>query len=77
VYKRQALLPSPPSFHRDFAESLMQFALMSQAVAGDQVIVARTRFEIDTAPVHWTLLFIPDAKSMLRLPGLLLGEENR
>ena len=41
------LLPSPPRFSRDFAESLLEFALMGQAVASDQVILARTRFEID------------------------------
>jgi chemotaxis protein CheC len=68
------LLPSPPSFHREFAESLMQFALMGQAVASNQVIVARTKFEIDKSPLDWTLLFIPDAESMMRLPELLLGE---
>jgi hypothetical protein len=48
---------------------------MGQAMASDQVIVARTRFEIDKTPVNWTLLFVPDAESMLRLPKLLLGDE--
>jgi chemotaxis protein CheC len=65
------LLPSPPSFSRDFAESLLEFALMGQAIASDLVILARTRFEIDATPVHWTLLFVPDAPSMLGLPPLL------
>jgi chemotaxis protein CheC len=64
------LLPSPPTFSRDFPESLMEFALMGQAVASDQVVVARTRFEIDATPVHWTLLFVPDALSKSRLPQL-------
>jgi chemotaxis protein CheC len=67
----QGLLPSPPEFNRDFAESLLEFALMGQAVASDRIIVARTRFEIDGTPVHWTLLFVPDADSMARLPQLL------
>ena len=35
------LLPSPPKFSRDFAESLLEFALMGQAIASDQVIVAQ------------------------------------
>jgi chemotaxis protein CheC len=64
------LLPSPPSFSRDFAESLMEFALMGQAVASDQVLLARTRFEIDATPLNWTLLFVPDAPSKSRLPQL-------
>ena len=71
------LLPSPPKFHRDFAESLLEFALMGQAVASDQVILARTRFEIDATPVNWTLLFVPDARSMSRFPGLLMPHEQQ
>ncbi len=31
----QSLFPSPPKFARDFAESLMQFALMNQAIESD------------------------------------------
>jgi chemotaxis protein CheC len=65
------LLPSPPTFSRDFAESLLEFALMGQAMASDFVILARTRFEIDAAAVKWTLLFVPDADSMMALPQLL------
>ena len=65
------LLPSPPRFNRDFAESMLEFALMDQAMASDHVIVVRTRFEIDASPVHWTLLLVPDAASMSRLSELV------
>ncbi len=65
------LLPSPPRFSRDFAESLVEFALMGQAIAGNQVFLARTRFEMDGTPVNWTLLLVPDAESMIRLQHLL------
>ena len=65
------LLPSPPSFSHEFAESLLEFALIGQAIASDQVILARTRFEINETPVNWTLLFAPDAVSMSRLWELL------
>jgi chemotaxis protein CheC len=65
------LVPAPPNFRREFSESLMQFALMGQAVDLDYVIVAQTRFAIDGEPVSWTLLFMPDADSMLQLPELL------
>ena len=70
------LLPSPPKFSRDFAESLLEFALMGQAIASDQVILTRTRFEIDATPVNWTLLFVPTAESMWRLPELLPSRET-
>jgi chemotaxis protein CheC len=65
------LIPSPPRFRRDFAESLLQFALMSQAVATNHVFLAKSRFQIDGTPVHWTLLFVPDAESVRTLRGLL------
>ena len=65
------LLPTPPQFHRDFAESLLEFALIGQAMASDEVIFALTRFEIDSVSVNWTLLFVPDAQTRLLLPKLL------
>ncbi|MGI9430245.1 MAG: hypothetical protein ACR2NM_16410 [Bythopirellula sp.] len=68
------LLPTPPKFSRDFAASLLEFALMGQAIASDQVLVTQTKFEVDDAPVRWTLLFVPDAESMARLPELLSSE---
>jgi chemotaxis protein CheC len=71
-----ALVPAPPRFSREFAESLMQFALMDQAIAFDQVILAQTRFQIDGEQLDWTLLFGPDAESMTRLPELLADRQN-
>jgi chemotaxis protein CheC len=68
------LLPSPPRFRRDFAESLLQFALMPQAVTTNRVFLARSRFQIDEEPVRWTLLFIPDTTSVRKLARLL--QEN-
>ena len=70
------LVPAPPHFCREFAESLMQFALMGQSIAFDQAILGETRFQIDGVPVNWTLLFIPDADSMLRLTALLVDSET-
>ena len=70
------LLPSSPRFHRDFAEALLEFALIGQAVVSDQVFLARTRFEIDATTVNWTLLFVPDARSMSRLRELLISYET-
>ena len=67
------LLPTPPRFHRDFAESILEFALIGQAMASDEVIFALTRFEIDSVSVNWTLLFVPDTQTRLLLPRLLSG----
>ena len=62
-----SLLPSPPRFARDFAASLIEFALMDQLVAGNEALLARTEFHIDGAPVDWKLLLVPDAPSLERL----------
>ena len=65
------LLLSPPRFSHDFAESLIEFALMGQIVASDNVLLARARFRIDDNPVAWTMLLVPDARSMSTLCELL------
>ena len=65
------LIPSPPSFHRDFAESLLEAVLMGQATASDSIFVAQARFELRGQPLNWTLLFVPDAPSMQTLQTLL------
>jgi chemotaxis protein CheC len=70
------VLPSPPIFGREFPESLLEFAVMAQAIK-DHVILARTRFEIDESATNWTLLFVPDTPSMARLREHLSRHETR
>ena len=65
------LIPDPPIFRREFAVSLLEFALMGQAVAGDQVLLVKTRFEIDGEPLNWTLLWVPDATALDTLSRLI------
>ena len=67
------LLPSPPRFSRDFAQSLIEFTLMDQIVVSTHVLLARIEFRIDGEPVDWTVLLVPDAASMLNLRELLSG----
>ena len=68
-----ALVPSPPTFGRDFAAVLIEAALLGQAIEYDLVVLARTRFEIEGTPADWSLLFVPDADSM-RVLGDRLGQ---
>jgi len=60
-------IPSPPVFVRDYAASIMQFALVDQAREFDQVLVAKTEFTMDGTAVGWRLLLVPDAASLDRL----------
>lgn len=68
------LIPAPPIFLRDFAESLLQMAFMEQAVEGRSVLFARARFEMQGKPITWTFLLIPDPPSIARLSQLLRSD---
>lgn len=74
--KPAELLPSPPRFDSDFAASLLEFALMGQAIASDHLVAVKTRFIVDGTPLHWTLLLVPDADSVARLPTLLMARTD-
>ncbi len=65
------LIPAPPIFIRDFAESLLESAFMDQAVAGNDVVFARATFELSGKPLRWTFLLIPDPASLQRLSEIL------
>lgn len=67
----QDLLPTPPKFARDFAESLMEFALMDQAAASDVAFLTRTEFRVADAPVGCSLLLVPDAPCLATLREML------
>ncbi|MFM9962428.1 MAG: chemotaxis protein CheC [Planctomycetaceae bacterium] len=65
------LVPTPPRFTQDYAQSILQFALMNQAIASDVVFLTRTEFRIDDAPVSWKLLFVPDSDCLPSLKEML------
>ncbi|HEX7379298.1 MAG TPA: hypothetical protein VF278_19405 [Pirellulales bacterium] len=61
------LLPSPPRFARDFAASLLSFALLDQAAASDLVFLTHTEFHIEDSPLTCELLLIPDRHCLAAL----------
>jgi chemotaxis protein CheC len=65
------ILPSSFRFSSDYAESLIQFALIGQITDSPGVLMASAQFRIDGAPVDWTLLLVPDAESMTTLCEIL------
>lgn len=73
------LAPTPPSFLREFAGSLLQFALMEQAMEYDQVLLARAAFDAPgkaELDLNWTLLLIPDRRSLEALTAGL-GDDSQ
>ncbi len=65
------LMPTPPRFLRDYAESLLESAFMDQALSGGDAVFSRARFDLAGQPLHWTFLLIPDPLSLTRLSELL------
>jgi chemotaxis protein CheC len=71
------LVPTPPTFVREFAGSLLEFALMEQAIELDQVLLIHSLFKAGKADLNlnWTLLFIPSRDS-LRLLAASIAQLN-
>ncbi|SFH74621.1 hypothetical protein [Planctomicrobium piriforme] len=65
------MIPAPPLFQRDFAQSILEFALMGQVAEQTSVLIAHARFEIQDRSLLWRLLFVPNADSLQRLGQLL------
>ncbi len=68
---RIELIPTPPRFLRDFAESLLQAVFVDQAIAGNDAVFAKARFDLAGQPLHWMFLLIPDPASLQKLRQLL------
>jgi len=65
------LVPSPPYFIQDFGASVLQQALMVQAIETDTVLVCRTRFDRDGEELNWNVFFIPSAALQSRMENAL------
>jgi chemotaxis protein CheC len=73
------LLPTPPAFAREFAGSLLQFALMEQALELDQVLLIQSEFcaSRQGLNLNCTLLFIPSRESLHALAASLAQLESQ
>ncbi|WP_406697989.1 chemotaxis protein CheC [Singulisphaera sp. Ch08] len=71
----EPLLPSPPTFRHEFAASLIEFALMDQAIEADRLLLIKSRFTSDGAELHWSLLFVPSGEALRTLSSSLADSE--
>jgi len=53
------LVPSTPYFVVDYGASVLQQALLGQALASDTVLIGRTMFQHKEDELSWWLLFVP------------------
>lgn len=71
------LIPTPPVFVQEFAGSLLQFALMEQAIELEQILLIHSLFKTGSRAMNLncTLLFIPSRESLHALAISLAGLE--
>lgn len=53
------LVPTAPYFIQDYGASVLQQALMAQAMTTDRVLICRTGFHREGAELNWRVLFVP------------------
>jgi chemotaxis protein CheC len=56
-----AIMPSPPWFVRDYAATVMESIVMTQAASSDTVFLTHSDFLIEGSPVTCSLIFVPEA----------------
>jgi len=67
------LVPSAPYFIRDYGASVLQQALVVQAMTTDQVLVCRTGFHREGEELSWRVLFVPTAALRTAMEHALHG----
>ncbi|MBN1910172.1 MAG: chemotaxis protein [Pirellulales bacterium] len=65
------LVPSPPYFVQDYGASVLQQALMAQAMTTDQVLICRTGFHREGEELNWRVLFVPTQRMKAAMEGAL------
>lgn len=58
------LWPTPPQVLRDYAMSMIEQAVMTQAAYDDRIMLCKTRFECQGQHVQWSLVLVPSPELM-------------
>lgn len=65
------LVPSAPYFIQDYGASVLEQALMKQAMTSDTVLVCRTGFHRQGEDLAWRVLFVPTEALRQALEGAM------
>jgi chemotaxis protein CheC len=65
------LTPSAPWLTRDFGASVLEQALLCQALDRDTILCCRTRFTLRDEAVNWSVAFVPDQRMIAALQPTL------
>ncbi len=61
------LVPSPPYFVHDFGASILQQAVMTQAMVSDRALICRTIFQREGEKLSWNVFFVPTEALLTKL----------
>jgi len=67
----QTIVPSPPHFFQDYGFSVLQQAVMPQALDSDRVLICRTIFQRQGEELNWNVFFVPTEALLELLQGSL------
>lgn len=65
------LVPSPPDFIQDYGVSILQQALMTQAMVSDKILICRTRFVRQDEELNWNVFFVPSQELLRELERVM------
>lgn len=69
------LVPSPPYFIQDYGASVMEQAVLTQAVESNHAMVCPTIFKWENEIINWTTFFVPSNKLVEKLITSLQDED--
>lgn len=72
----KVLIPTPPYFVRDYFASVIEQALIHQAMVSDTALIGRTIFRRQGETLNWHVLFVPSPEFRHLLEGAI-GLEAR
>ena len=61
------LVPSPPYFIQDFGASILEQAVMTQAMVSDKALICRTIFQREGEQLNWNVFFVPTEALLTKL----------
>ncbi len=68
------LSPSAPTFLQDYGASVLEQAIMAQAMVSDRVLLCRTRFEFKKREMNWSVFFVPSQELVQSMNHALYAE---
>ncbi len=71
------LVPSPPFFIQDYGASVLQQALMEQALYSPEVLLCRTRFLQEQQQLNWHVILVPTQELRELFESALLAPAER